>query len=177
MSNSELDAFLADQRRQTAHHEAGHAVTAVARGGTFHGLTVEGTATRHGGVHVVHPRAAREFVTFAGPWAEARYDWADRPLDGIDEHGSTLHDYIRASLCANASDLQVYEPSINLPFEIFVADGQGDDAPEVPLARDESWYAELESYWPTMQLAADMVLRGLEIVPEWVRSQLDKIAN
>lgn len=172
MSGFDLEAFLTRQRYQTAHHEAGHAVAAVARGGTFDGLTIEATTTRDGRVHVTYERRHHDFVTFAGPWADARVDWGDRPPNGVDADGSTFHDYLRASLRVNADDLRLYVPSRNLPTELFEADSFGGDAPEIPLARDESWYAELESYWPTMQLMADMVLRGEHVAPEWVRARL-----
>ncbi|GLE56387.1 hypothetical protein NJBCHELONAE_16960 [Mycobacteroides chelonae] len=168
-----FEQFRAEQRCGTAHHEAGHAVAAVARGGTFSSFSIEPTTTYDGGVHVTHDRRHRDFVTFAGPWADARLGWGDRTLHGIDDNGLTFYDYVRTSMCVNAGDLRLYEPDRDLPRELFEADVFGGETPEIPLARDDAWYTELESYWPTIEAIAADALRGQQITPNYIVRHLN----
>ena len=85
-----------------AHHEAGHAVAAVARGGelvdvflgTAYWSIVDSTADTPGGTVHRAAWAAQPFVTFAGPWAEARWTVENDPdVAGIERrwssHGAT----------------------------------------------------------------------------------------
>lgn len=161
-----LAPLAESERRSTAHHEAGHAVTAVARGGTFDGFTIEATAARDGWVHVMHDPVHRDFVTFAGPWAEARAEWTGRPLDGVNEAGLTFHDCIRGILRCSDSDLRSYAPELD-HFALALDETASDEL--IPLARDDSWYGELETLWPTMAIVAEMALRGDEVTTERVR--------
>jgi hypothetical protein len=160
------------ERYLIACHEMGHGVAAVVRGGTFDSICIEPTLRRDGVIHVQYPSCHRDFVTIAGPWADARADWGALPLDGVDSIGHTFDDYLKASMHANASDLRVYEPDRDLPLELLTAEMWGGEAPEIPLARDESWYAELETLWPTMESTATMLLRGVEVTPDVVTALL-----
>lgn len=171
MTGPELERFYAHERRQTAHHEAGHAVAAVVRGGTFHGFTLEPTLSHDGGVYVTQEPEHRDFVIFAGPWADARADWGDRPLTDVDGSGLTFHDYLRASMRSNGSDLELYAPEIDQT-ELFYSGLYGEETVEIPLARDDFWYAELESYWPTIKAVAAIALRGEQITVEYVQGLL-----
>ena len=120
------DAIDRTERYLTACHEAGHAVAAVLRGGTFDSISIEPTVTRDGFIHTRGVKACdAEFVKFAGPWAGARADWPALPLDGVDGDGSTFDDYLRASMRANANDLRQYVPEHDIPFELlFTAGGE-----------------------------------------------------
>jgi hypothetical protein len=111
-------------------------------------------------------------LVFAGPWAEARADWCPLPLDGVDGNGLTFMDYLRTSLRVNANDLRQYVPHRDLPGELFCADMFGEQAPAIPLARDQSWYAELETYWPTIRSVAGMLMSGVEVTPDMVGRKL-----
>jgi hypothetical protein len=152
------------ERELTAFHEAGHGVAAVRRRGTFDAISIEPTIGRDGFIRTrgVDP-CDDPFVIFAGPWAEVRAEWDGLPLDGVDRNGLTFMDYLTTSMRVNANDLREYVPDRDLPSELLYADlGCSDEeAPEIPLARDQSWYGELESCWPTIQWLADMVLNVL----------------
>jgi hypothetical protein len=76
-----------------AHHEAGHAVAAVARGGVLERITLgtadystcdESTATDGVTQHLTHPKNV-PFVTFAGPWAEAMWISQHEPDTTLDD--------------------------------------------------------------------------------------------
>lgn len=165
--------LVANERRQTAHHEAGHGVAAVWRGGTFHSISIE----QHGLTHAVYERRHRDFIIFAGPWGEARADWGERALDDVDSVGQTFHHYLRAAMRVSASDLRLYEPDRDVSAECWDATFSGSEPPEIPLARDQSWYAELELCWPTIQSVAGMLLSGVEVTPEYVRTSLGLISE
>ena len=148
-------------------------MAAVLRGGTFDSISIEPTVTRHGFIRTRGVKACdADFVTFAGPWAEARADWPALPLDGVDRDGSTFDDYLRASMLANANDLRQYVPEHDIPFERFIAEVCGGEVPQIPLARDKSWYVELETCWPTIQSVADMLMSGVEVTAEAVETLL-----
>lgn len=69
-----------DQRVITAHHEAGHAVAAEMRGdGEVRALAIEPTDQYLGKTWFRAKPADLAFVTFAGPWAEARCRWPAKP--------------------------------------------------------------------------------------------------
>ena len=71
---------------------------------------------------------------------------------------------------ANANDLRQYVPEQDVPFELlFAASGE---VPQIPLARDQSWYVELETCWPTIQSVADMLMSGVEVTAEAVETLL-----
>ncbi len=73
---------------------------------------------------------------------------------------------------ANADDLRQYVPEQNIPFELFCADVWGGEAPQVPLARDQSGYVDLETCWPTIQCVAGMLMSGVEVTAEAVQTLL-----
>lgn len=81
-------------------------------------------------------------------------------------------DYLRASMRANASDLRLYEPDRDLPTDLLLAEIQREAPSEIPLARDPSWYPALESYLPTIQSAANMLVSGVEVTPDVVKALL-----
>lgn len=164
------------ERQLTAIHEAGHAVAAVLRGGTFDVISIEPTVTRDGFIRTREVAACDyPFVIFAGPWAEARVQWPARPLDGVDDDGRTFGQYVEDALLSNASDLRVYEPDTDIAFEHLCADMFDDGPPPpVPGPRDPSWNDELETCWPTIQWAADMLMNEVEVTPEAVARRLPK---
>ncbi len=85
-------AIIANAETRIAHHEAGHAVAAVARGGELLSITLgkvdwdgDPELDEPGGCrHISDPRNA-PFVTFAGPWAEARWQTTQDPALSLDE--------------------------------------------------------------------------------------------
>lgn len=96
-----------DLRTLAAHHEAGHAVAAVMRGGSrLKSVTIDETV--HGDGLTVHTSAPwdRSFIAWAGPWAEARLRWGDRPLDAEDDDCQTFDDYVLGQLVTHRSDAE-----------------------------------------------------------------------
>src|SRR5690242_3563390 len=80
--NPELVAAVsAEAEARTAHHEAGHAVAAVARGGTLHSIDLgyvdwfsdDTSRDRPATTHHSSEKWNYPFITFAGPWAEAMW--------------------------------------------------------------------------------------------------------
>jgi len=55
---------------------------------------------------------------------------------------------------------------------LFDAGVGGGEVPQIPLARDQSWYVELETCWSTIQLVADIFMSGVEVTPEAVKTLL-----
>ena len=80
------------QRHLTAHHEPGHAVAALMRGGgELVSVTIEPTAEYAGHTGLRSKPFDIAFVTYAGPWAEARAQWpAEVSLDAEDGDGCVL---------------------------------------------------------------------------------------
>jgi len=73
---------------------------------------------------------------------------------------------------ANANDLRQYAPGQDIPFELLFAGVWGGEVPQIPLARDQSWYVELETCWPTIQLVASMLMSGVAVTAEAVGTLL-----
>ncbi|MBY6675323.1 M50 family metallopeptidase [Rhodococcus sp. BP-332] len=108
-------------------HEAGHAVAAVLYGGTIDRIDLAEGATHYGAV----PDQFDHEVTFAGPWAEARWLAGHRPSGA----------QIAGSLARNSHDA-----------EALTASGHVD-------RREVS--ALLELVWPAVEeLAATLYVRG-----------------
>ncbi|PJE01734.1 hypothetical protein [Mycobacterium sp.] len=83
-----------EDRSRKAHHEAGHAVAAVARGGRLISVhlghvdwsTEDGSGDQPGETQHLTHRQNAPFVTFAGPWAQAMWTVDhDTDVDDVDE--------------------------------------------------------------------------------------------
>jgi hypothetical protein len=88
-------AVEARARSRQAHHEAGHAVAAVARGGKLIAVWLgtvdwskDSSADTPGGTRHRTPSAGQPFVTFAGPWAGAM--WTVEHDDDVDDFYEAL---------------------------------------------------------------------------------------
>ncbi len=151
-----MTVALAEERRQTAHHEAGHAVAVLSRGeGELKSVTIEPTAEYAGHTGFRSKVFDSAFIAYAGPWAEARCQWPDNlGLDAHDEEGLTFDDYVASAWLRNPDDLADYKASCAADVTAF-----GYPAHLVEL-REESWARELEDRWPVIRQIAELLLCG-----------------
>lgn len=159
-----------------AHHEAGHAVAATMRGdGAFTGLDLEATRERDAITYTRTKPCDVPFVAYAGPWAEARATWGDRPLDGQDDDGATFPDYIAAAfLMGGHDDLEDMKRHDLLPADPPDGWTGGLDAwRKVPQTRERLWGEELEYAWPTIRAVAAHIMRHRALAP----ADLERIAS
>ena len=164
------------ERWLTACHEAGHAVACLMRGGgTFTSVTIERTDEYLGCTFTRLKQWDSQFVSYAGPWAEARAKWPeDLSVDDLDDEGLDLNDYIVIALVANPPDLQGYrEPTTQAAIATpkAVERDCGDETiRQMDAARDEVWDRQLEDMWPVMLSVAQMLMDGQAVNDEIVRS-------
>src|SRR5271155_3311720 len=164
-------AWPEDQRAITAHHEAGHAVAAVMRGELI-STTIEPTDDYLGYTEfcVKAWGSDETFVTFAGPWAEARAQW---PGGDEDDEGCTADDYIAGAFLANLDgDLDDYRGHLDREralygvwFDWIVGKG---------VKREVGWSRELEGVWPAIKAVAGLLLDGEHVDHATVEGLLDR---
>ena len=129
------------QRWIAAHHEAGHAVAAVMRGGsTLTSVTLSETEHGHGSTWARQHQWDTGFLTYGGPWAEARCKWGDRPLDGEDEDGATFPDAVTGVFLEQPSDAAALIVWTQSQTDIGITR-------EMLRQSDEVWQMELEQVW------------------------------
>lgn len=105
----------------------------------------------------------RMFVTFAGPWAEARCQWPLPSLDGEDTEGAIFDDYLLAAwMRAADGDHDVYEDmrAHDVGDRIVIAEHLGITPGELRDREERGWADELEQAWPVIQQVAGMLLAG-----------------
>jgi hypothetical protein len=138
-------------REVTAHHEAGHAVALLIRGGgRLDYIDIYETADYRGYTHWNGKVFDIAFITYAGPWAEARAQWPLADLDGLDDDGCTFDDHVTAAFLANIDgDFEAYETCLASD-PTFLASFQS--------SREECWNNELERVWPVVREVARLLL-------------------
>jgi hypothetical protein len=145
-----------DQRSVTAHHEAGHAVAAVMRGaGELRSVTIERTDEYLGHTGFRGKPCDSAFVTYAGPWAEARAQWPHPTLDGEDDDGCIFGDYVTGAFLLNAD-------GDGADYRRHCADDGALLGGHAHLlgSREDVWSYELERQWPVIQQIAMRLLAG-----------------
>lgn len=151
-------AARADSRH--AHHEGGHAVAAVVKGGRLIEIvlgiadwTTSDDNDELGYVHHQTRWADKPFVTYAGIWAEAMW---------YTEHdGDDLFDALEYVMLEN-SDGDTAK----------IDERFGDDRwPE------REWMADLEPLWPVVKQVAALLIDGVEVTHEIVEDLLDDSAT
>lgn len=154
-------------RTITAHHEAGHAVAAVLRGGSSLTSVTLSEAHGEGITWGRHKPADSSFFAYAGPWAEARYAWpADVPLDGEDAEWLTFEDYVTGVILHQPSDAAAVAAHDQ---QVMDLRAQGLDVP----AAYTVWHDELERVWPAVQQVAAWLLDGRTVTDADVRALVD----
>jgi hypothetical protein len=168
-----LAAIDARASSRHAHHEAGHAVAAVMRGGTLLGVwlgttdwsTPDGSADTPGGC--LHETALPEqpFVTFAGPWAEAMWNLG---------HEDVIDDFDWAFEIAwennGGGDTDEYESRVEMLTEYAEELGLS----PIRRAWESMWAEELELLWPAVCEVAVMLLGGQQVTHEQVKAVVDR---
>ncbi len=175
-----IAAIGAQSDSQHAHHEAGHAVAAVYRGGTLEEIVLgtadwtrvdDGADTPGWTKHITLPNH-RPFVTFAGPWAEAMW-MLENGNDDAD-----FNDTFSVAWDDNTDgDTTKYEGIVDQLEQDSRNLGLG------PVGRDweADWMNELEILWPVIREVADALLRGEvishDMVAEAIERHREKSAN
>ncbi|MCV7176136.1 hypothetical protein [Mycolicibacterium sphagni] len=152
-----MTAPPAEERRLTAQHEAGHAVAALLRGGgDLVSVTIEPTAKYAGHTGFRSKVFDSAFITYAGPWAEARCQWPDGlDLESEDDDGLTFDDYVMGAWLRNPDDWADYEAACAADVTAF---GYPADLLHF---RETAWCRELEGGpWPVIQQIAELLMRG-----------------
>jgi hypothetical protein len=152
-------------REVVAFHEAGHAVASVMRGGTFCGITIHHDGDRDGSRNVKAAAHHLAFVTYAGPWAEARATWTG-PVAGKD--GSTFKDHVALAFERNAEgDLRQYR--------LLMADlraAYGDLNTLFTIESETAWGCELEAKWRVIREVAELLIAQADVSTEVVSALL-----
>ena len=167
-------------RTLTAFHEAGHAVAALMRGGSS--LLSVSLSVAHGEGITWHRSHVwdQAFIAYAGPWAEARYEWGDRPLDDLDDDGCTFDEVIAGcTLAGGAGDAPIIDQGLSpegIAAELGADSGSADVADqlrEIAAARESTWRMELERVWPTVGTVAARLLAGETVTNAEVAALLE----
>lgn len=155
-------------RKVTAHHEAGHAVAAVMRGGSsLRSITLEpdglGGLTLHRGF-----RWDLGFIAYAGQWAEAYY--AD--CAGILPRGLTAAEYLKSGLdearewleYAHPDETEEHDDWAHIVAHLDDMAAMMTAVPAHQRPTDDGvlsvWARELEAVWPAIQTVAARLLAG-----------------
>lgn len=158
-------------RAITAHHEAGHAVASVMRGGSsFRSVDLSNADDGHGlTLHRCKPTDG-PFIAYAGPWAEARYLWpADVPLDGEDEEGTTFDEHVTGVLLGQPDDAAALAADDERVQQLRAFGVEVD-----PYA---VWHMELERVWPAVQSVAAQLLSGDVLTDADVRQTVARLED
>lgn len=188
---TDMTSAMDRSRYLTACHEAGHAVAAMMRGGgTFTSVTIEPTSEYHGRTTWSGKRWDVDFITFAGPWAQARADWGKPTLNGWDDSGCEFDDYVLGALMDNPDDTEMmYCDEVQKACDAAVDEmyRQNPDALRhsreaaehirqggtIRTFRERFWSrVELERAWPVIREVAQMLLDGAIVTPETVNDLL-----
>jgi hypothetical protein len=171
---------MTDQQYLTAHHEAGHAVATLLRGGgELLWITIEPTSKYLG--YTGHRTKAvavgdRMFITFAGPWAEARAGWPQPSIDGEDDDGCIFDDHLFAAWAHNRDgDFDAYEQMRvdDLGMLTLAAEHCGITPGELREQQGGLWRDELERAWGVIQQVAKLLLTGATVTDAVVRELVD----
>lgn len=165
LTGNKFGPYLAHRRIATAHHEAGHAVAAVLRGGDVHHLKLgdptdagllDADRELVGAARVTLDPGDVPFMAFAGPWAEWRLgtetgetaDW-DLVWDWLDCDSAGM-------MCDPLSDYSLMDY---------------DNLTEAQIAL---WVKELGPQWPAIVAVAAVALAGDPVNTEVVKALIER---
>ena len=169
-------AVSARATARLAHHEAGHAVAAVVRGGTLHDVflgkvdwsTDDDSADTPGGTMHQTAWEAQPFVTFAGPWAEAI--WMLEHEDDVDDIDEALGYAWDNNIDGDAAK---YEDRVSILSGAAAQLG----FPTIGRAWEWQWSNEFEPLWPVVCQVAALLIDGQPVTHTVVRSLLDNLTE
>lgn len=147
-----------DERRRACVHEAGHAVAAVMRSGSD-GLRGHKPIVRedHSGYTHIRIQAIDEwFVTYAGCWAEAYYDFQGSSNEDED---LVFEDFLAGVFLGQPEDLETLKKPLPYPKPPNSAENRGLLWWEGPT--EQVWRLELEHVWTVILAVADTYRDGL----------------
>ncbi len=170
-----IAAVTAAATARSAHHEAGHAVAAVSRGGRLTDVylrtadlsTHDDSADTPGGtVHLSHRQDA-PFVTFAGPWAQAMWTVENDPdVDDVDEALDYAWD-------DNADgDTAKYQARVEILETVAAQLGFGRVGPRWEI----DWDEELTELWPAICDIAALLIDGKPVSHDTVQAAIERAA-
>jgi hypothetical protein len=118
--------------------------------------------------HIRHKAWDSAFITYAGPWAEARTQWTEHTLDGEDDDGDTFNIYVLAAFLRNThGDGDDYRRARAADPWAALAEREGID-------REQIWNGELEERaWPVIQQAAALLMSG-PVAADTIRALLEQ---
>ena len=164
-------AAKAESDARHAHHEAGHAVAVIVRGGTLKDVflgtadwsTDDTSADTPGGTRHRTAWEAQPFVTFAGPWAEAM--WTVEHDDDIDD----LYEALDYAWQENSDgDTAKYGARVSL------LSAAAAELGFATIGRDweVEWAAELEPLWHIVCQVAALLIDNQPVTHDVVQSLL-----
>lgn len=160
-----------------AHHEAGHAVAAVYRGstlvrvflGTADWSSLDMSTDTPGGTEHVSRRENQPFITFAGPWAEARWSVENDPdYAGDDDMDSALEDAWENN---TDGDTVRYQDRVD---ELQSLAMQLGGFCSVGAVWEWHWSNELDELWPAICEVAALLIGGRTVTHDLVKAAIDR---
>lgn len=152
-----MNTAVDPQTYVTACHEAGHAIAALLRGGELLSVSIMPTREHLGKTRSRGNPSDNSFVTYAGPWAEARGGWAiETAVRDPENFGSTFSDVLILAQESNRQEMKQYRKEC-------VADRRIARTVGYPLDlkyREALWQRVLEGQWPVIQFVAGLLLTG-----------------
>jgi hypothetical protein len=170
-----IDAIEANATSRLAHHEAGHVVAAVARGGELISVhlgyadwsTMELSGDIPGEAHYQINWETQPFVTFAGVWAEARWTVEHDPeVDDID-------DALEYAWDNSDGDAAKYGERVKL----FTAATAHLGFPVGAPVWEWDWCEELEMWWPAICEVAALLIDGKPVTHDDVDSAIARVVD
>ena len=161
-----------DARTLAAYHEAGHAIAGCMRGSVLRSVHLGEVA---GDGLTVHrgPSWDDPFISYAGPWAEARFIWGDRPATEEDEEYLVFGDHLFGIFLGTGAEdwcelsehfAELAGLAAMLPPEI--------TADDLVRLTESAWAREMEAVWPAIEETATRLLAGAEITDATVGEAL-----
>lgn len=151
-----------DNEVVTAHHEAGHAIATLMRGGgRVRSVSIEPSAKHLGITRISIKPWDDAFVTFAGVWAEAHYLWL-KDERSYTEDGIQFGDVLTTVFISQKDDCNDYYRALKDDPASMLLD------PEVC---EPCWGTELQQVWIAIERLAKRLLAErtvYEVSPEWI---------